>query len=32
MEEQKGLYKFNEIEKRWQANWESGKTSMPSIV
>ncbi|MGD0572007.1 MAG: leucine--tRNA ligase [Sedimentisphaerales bacterium] len=26
MEERKGLYKFNEIEKKWQHNWEAGKT------
>jgi leucyl-tRNA synthetase len=26
MEERKGLYKFNEIEKKWQQNWEAGKT------
>jgi leucyl-tRNA synthetase len=26
MEEQKGLYKFNEIEKKWQQNWDVNKT------
>ena len=26
MEERKGLYKFNEIEKKWQAKWEAEKT------
>jgi leucyl-tRNA synthetase len=26
MEERKGLYKFNEIEKKWQEKWESQKT------
>jgi len=26
MEERKGLYKFNEIEKKWQEKWEAGKT------
>jgi leucyl-tRNA synthetase len=26
MEERKGLYKFNEIEKKWQGKWEAEKT------
>ncbi|MGA2070210.1 MAG: leucine--tRNA ligase [Sedimentisphaerales bacterium] len=26
MEERKGLYKFNEIEKKWQEKWEADKT------
>ncbi len=26
MEERKGLYDFNEIEKKWQQNWEADKT------
>jgi leucyl-tRNA synthetase len=26
MEERIGIYNFNAIEKKWQANWESGKT------
>jgi len=26
MEERKGLYKFNEIEKKWQEQWEANKT------
>ncbi len=26
MEERKGLYKFNEIEKKWQEHWEQSRT------
>jgi leucyl-tRNA synthetase len=32
MDENKGIYNFNEIEKKWQNYWETNKTFAPFLI